>query len=609
MGFLFRFLFLLAYAAAAGATTLPLVDSVTKYSLAPYVEVLEDHSGTLTFDDVSKSDAPFMPAGAHQDLSYGYRASVYWLRLTIAPPPGGTHESWVFEVAYPTLDSVTLYQPSHGAYWSDETGDLLPFSSRPVDHRNFVFPMRLSGAEPQTVYLRVQSQGTITIPFTLWQADAFARASELAYAGLALYFGAFIAIALYNLLLYVSLRDRLLLIYVCFVASLAVGLGSQYGLTYQFLWPGIPRFGNIMFPAGMSLAGVCGIYFTRHFLNTPVTLPRSDKMLRVLTVLFAAVLPLLLIRYRWASLLISVVAVLFCVMALEVGIRSVYRRYYGAVFYLLAWTLFLIFTTFMSLRNMGLLPSNFLTLNGMQIGSAAEMILLSFALADRYRKVYREREQAREEALEAKQQVLETMRTHERMLEQRVTERTAELQRTNRKLQESQQQLQSLAHHDPLTGLANRLLLDTRLEHALKTAARQGSNVAILLLDVDDFKPVNDHYGHAVGDELLVELARRMESVVRQTDTVARLGGDEFIILLESISGPEAVKPIVEKLIAAIQLPVQTQVGVAVQVGVSIGYTVAGPGEMDRTTLINRADQAMYAAKNSGGNRASIGTA
>lgn len=608
MRFVFRCLLLLLYVANARAGTLDLADSVTHYPLAPYVDVLEDPSGKLSFDDVRKSSA-FAPADPHRDLSFGYRDSVYWLRLTIAPQAGGTHESWLFEVAYPTLDSVTFYQPAQGAYWSDETGDLLPFSSRPVVHRNFVFPMRLSGHEPETVYLRVHSQGNVTIPFHLWQTASFAHSSELAYAGLALYFGAFIALALYNLLLFVSLRDRLILIYVCFVGCLAVGLGSQYGLTYQFLWGDFPRFANIMYPAGMSLAGMCAVMFTRHFLNTQVTLPASDKLLRVLAVLFAAVVPLLFVNYRAASLMVSAVAVIFCATALEVGIRSVYRRYYGAWFYLLAWTMLLIFTVFMSLRNMGFLPTNFITLNGMQIGSAAEMILLSFALADRYRKVDREREQAREEALTAKQQMVDALRTHEKMLEKRVAERTEELQRTNRKLQDNEQQLREMAHHDPLTGLANRLLLDIRLEHALKTAARKGDGVAVLLLDVDDFKPVNDRYGHAVGDELLIELARRMERAVRQTDTVARLGGDEFIILLESINDPEVVQPVIDKLINAIQLPVQTQVGVAVQVGVSIGYTVSTPGETDRNALINRADHSMYEAKNAGGNRACLGSA
>lgn len=157
--------------------------------------------------------------------------------------------------------------------------------------------------------------------------------------------------------------------------------------------------------------------------------------------------------------------------------------------------------------------------------------------------------------------------------------------------------LEHQALHDELTGLANRLLFQDRLKSSILRGQRQGMSFSILLIDLDHFKAVNDSLGHNVGDLLLQEVARRLNSHVRKVDTVARLGGDEFVIILESLAG-EKVTQFADKLVEVISEPFLLA-GHEIKVGMSIGIASYPIHGQDCTTLVNRADIAMYEAKRS----------
>jgi diguanylate cyclase (GGDEF)-like protein/PAS domain S-box-containing protein len=163
----------------------------------------------------------------------------------------------------------------------------------------------------------------------------------------------------------------------------------------------------------------------------------------------------------------------------------------------------------------------------------------------------------------------------------------------------AEKRLTRLALHDHLTGLANRTLLLEKVQHALAVGARDGSSHAVLFCDLDGFKQVNDTYGHAVGDELLVAVAERLARAVRPSDTVARLGGDEFVLLCEGV-GPAEVERIVRRLAAAVETDVVTTAG-PVRVGASIGvsHPVRGSGPTAAAAAIAEADARMYESKSS----------
>jgi diguanylate cyclase (GGDEF)-like protein/PAS domain S-box-containing protein len=169
------------------------------------------------------------------------------------------------------------------------------------------------------------------------------------------------------------------------------------------------------------------------------------------------------------------------------------------------------------------------------------------------------------------------------------------------KLKESQEKLDHLAHHDPLTGLPNRLLFHDRLQHAMVRAARGGEQLAVIFIDLDRFKNVNDTLGHHVGDELLKQVAHVLSGCLRDGDTLARLGGDEFIVLLEDVDGERGARLVAEKLMRLFEQPVLVssyELFVTGSVGISLFPQDAG----DLNVLIRNADVAMYQAKARGRN-------
>lgn len=156
-----------------------------------------------------------------------------------------------------------------------------------------------------------------------------------------------------------------------------------------------------------------------------------------------------------------------------------------------------------------------------------------------------------------------------------------------------------LALYDPLTGLANRKLMAERLQQAVATAKREQARLAVLFIDLDKFKPVNDELGHAVGDLLLKEVAMRLQRGMRESDTVARLGGDEFVVLLTHIHDRHSAQVAAEKMLQALLQPFDVA-GHHLHIGGSIGVALYPENGLDPNALIKNADKAMYAAKNGG---------
>ncbi len=169
-------------------------------------------------------------------------------------------------------------------------------------------------------------------------------------------------------------------------------------------------------------------------------------------------------------------------------------------------------------------------------------------------------------------------------------------------IKEYQQQIEKIAFHDALTGLPNRLLVSDRLNQALHQAERSGHWLAVCYLDLDGFKPINDTYGHPVGDKLLIEIAHRLQTCIRSNDTAGRLGGDEFVLLLTDLENVEQYLAVLERVIEAIKLPINLDESIQVTVTTSIGVTLFPQDAPDPDTLLRYADQALYSAKQNGRN-------
>jgi len=577
---------LLLAALNAHAASLRLAVDDTQVDVVPYLQFHEDAAGSLQIGDVAAQGDWIAPARTQGALDLGYSHSVWWLRLDIESAQAVTR---YLEIGYPSLDSVELFVPhADGQHLPMRAGDLLPFSRRLLPHHNFIFPIELPAGK-SSLYLRVSSAGALTIPAELWEPQAFHLHNQASYAAFAIYFGMLLALGSYNLLLYFSLHDRAYLFYVLFLASMAVGIASLEGLAGQFIWPDWPLWTHFALPVGMAMSGLLAACFVRSFLNTRHDHPRTDRLLRLFIAWYVLALLLNLVSYQWAEVMTSLASICFSTTTLAVGITSYRRGTPGARYFLLAWACLLAGSIMLAARNFGWLPTTFLTRHGFQIGSALEMLLLSYALADRITTVRRDKELADIRLLRLREETVAALQRSELALEQRVAERT-------RELAEASAKLEALSRHDTLTGLGNRNELEEAWSRMEGSARRANRSIAILLMDLDSFKPINDTHGHHVGDLVLKEVAARLRASLRVSDTVVRLGGDEFVMLVGDIASREEIAPIQNKIDQLIGEPIHVN-GSALTLGCSIGLALY-PGEgTTLPDLLQKADSAMYRNK------------
>ncbi|HEY8356299.1 MAG TPA: 7TM diverse intracellular signaling domain-containing protein, partial [Ramlibacter sp.] len=357
--------------------------------------------------------------------NFGLTRAAIWLRVQVATPAGSAPD-WLLELAYPPLDRLEVFAPDgRGGWTQQQAGDLLPFASRPIVHRNHVLPLRLAGGAPTTLYLRLASEGTIAAPLRLWRPAALWQSDQGSYALLAMYFGLLSGLLLYNLLLFVSVRDRAYLVYVLFVAGMATAQAALTGLGYQYLWPAQPWWNSVSPPAGICVASVFGLLFARSFLGSASDMPRMDRVLLALAACWALTLgTALALPYVVSTWAVSIIAPITVGALVVSGVVALRRGRGGARHYLAAWAVLLVGVLTLFLHNTGVLPSNRFTANALLIGSALEMVLLSFALADRINvaRRFKEQAQARIAAEHAMVEVLsESQRRLRSVLEERET--------------------------------------------------------------------------------------------------------------------------------------------------------------------------------------------
>jgi diguanylate cyclase (GGDEF)-like protein len=169
------------------------------------------------------------------------------------------------------------------------------------------------------------------------------------------------------------------------------------------------------------------------------------------------------------------------------------------------------------------------------------------------------------------------------------------------------EELRRMAQHDALTGLPNRALFSDRVQNTLAYAKRHDTRFAIIFLDLDKFKPINDNYGHSVGDLLLQQLAKRLQDSIRASDTVGRIGGDEFVLLLGELGGPDAALALAEKIRQEVRRPYHID-SHELTISCSLGVAIYPDHGTDEVTLTKCADEAMYRAKEGGRDSVQLAT-
>jgi diguanylate cyclase (GGDEF)-like protein len=554
---------LLVCGARSAADTMP--DAVADgQRLNRNVDWLPDADGRLTIDDVlsAQNQSRFEPS--HGQSGVGLTSAAYWLRLRIEPPSGDREIRWLL-VDPPYQEDLRLYFPAEGggdgnvaggAYHERKSGALVPFEQgRDLDFAAPAFRLPPFHDAPMLIYLRVQSLQGTAFELSLWHEESLRRHLQHSSALLNLLYGMVIGLLFYNLFLAISLRDVTYSAYVAMVCANLLFISHVNGDDFMYLWPDWPWMQkHCAIIQGGLWATTAGLFVLPFFSLTVV----SPRLARIV-IGYVLVQPVLVLMHFTGLEVLA--AFLYYGSGLPwvsflygIGIYRLRKGFTPARYGLVGFSILIVGVIVYFLRLLGLVQPGVVSEHAIQVGTTFETLMFSLALAVRIQLLQQERDQAL---------------------------------------------------HDPLTGLLTRRLFDDRFNQACSLAQRQNAQVALMLIDLDRFKPINDKLGHDAGDAVLKAVAQRLMRSVRATDSVSRFGGDEFAIILNwpfdrdlpAISGQRIIKAVQEPI------PYRNQ---SLQIGLSIGVAYWPEHGTDFATLYKAADRALYRAKEGGRGRLEI---
>ncbi len=562
------------------------------------IELLEDVGGQLSITDMADPavQSRFQPAAGRATV--GQSRNPWWVKVSLQRAAGAPSQWWL-ENAGITIFNLQLYLPDGQGGWHERaTGTAVPYAEgRDYPYRRMLFKLPELGDEPLTLYFRSLDPAGNSFPLKIWQLSDLEQLASNENIGFGLIYGVILALLLYNLFILIALRDKAYLWYVLATACVLVFILSMTGHGFQYLWPGsaVPFWlDRITLP---SLWGIFVMRFTQELLYTKRGLLWPHRLLNAGCVLYVIAILINAFGYRAeGALLIALTPVVTVPTALfSAGVRC-YQGFFPARFYLLGYGAVLGSTIVLVMRAAGLIePSNF-TAYLFPLSVAAETILFSFALAYRIQMLKQEKAQALQQVDREKTARLAQAQANAAELQHSVALRTAELAATNERLRERERELQHAAFHDPLTELPNRRYLVERCEAALAEAKRHNQAVALLLIDLDHFKPINDQHGHDAGDQMLQAIAQRLREHVRAGDAVARLGGDEFAVLICGADAEDHARDIASRLLAELAQPVHYGAE-RLTVTISIGAALYPQHARNFTSLYKAADEMLYKVK------------
>ncbi|MBN1495196.1 MAG: helix-turn-helix domain-containing protein [Spirochaetes bacterium] len=385
----FALALILLLSATAYASTVRVDDGLAERPIGQSVEFLEDEKGTLSIENIlGRNLKSRWVASNDTSPGFGFTESVFWVRLTVSNDTGNDIP-FFFEHGYPLVDYLELYVPQKkGTYQVIKTGDRYVFSERPVEYRNFVFPLVCEARTTKTLYLRQKTSSAMNFPLTLWSPAEFRKMSANQDRLLMFYYGMMAIMVVNYIFIYLLIRHLIYLNFSLFILSIFLFIMTQMGGTFQFLMPNNPELASICPPFFLCMANLFGNRSIAIFMQLKKNAPIFKRAVDVLAVVFlvalASVITIPLFgQYKIIMTATSYLSVVTILLAFSIGLYLTARKQRSAYIFTLISLGFLCGSVLYLLKTFGFLPGNFLTTWSIVIGSATLLVFLSIAMVDR----------------------------------------------------------------------------------------------------------------------------------------------------------------------------------------------------------------------------------
>lgn len=558
--------------------------------------------GPFALEAIAQTPTSRWLSAPAEGIYLGFTPQAYWVRVVV-PPLSTAH---YLSVSYPHLDHLRVYhqQEQQGQQWVElaHTGDQQPFAQRPILHRNFLAPIAASSSE-QTLYLWVQTEGVLQLPLQLLTPAAQAHQDEWILFGHGSLAGFFLAIALFAAFLWATHRQWVYALFGLLMLSyMAVAIVFS-GLAFAYLWPQFPAINNFALLACLSFATALAARFACSLFalhSSPAYYLYQLMAVCALGIIAARVFLPFGVCLQASMALIGA----FTLLQMALSLSWLRQDKPCAAVYFAAWLLFAGGFLGVGLAGWGVLDDLTRAFWFSLVACVGQALLLTFLVCNKVKHTSTARLAAQFAATAQQPQIRAQEQVQAMQLALAVQEKTAALQAALAEVNKLNMELSKQTITDSLTGLFNRRHFDHLLDTEVRRAAREQRSISLVLIDVDHFKNINDTYGHPVGDDCLIQLARLLRHIVRQPpDILFRYGGEEMALLLPG-SDSAGARIVAEKICSLVAASEFCYPAGCLQLTLSLGVGSWVPGaNMQPRELFELADKALYMAKNRGRNR------